>query len=200
MISETLIVEKGGYEIMAGPSSEVEAVTKGIVVDGEICGTRDLSKKIKADHFDKESGTQIVEGLYGFSALTAENTGVYDPDPKGKFGACYEHCRIPDDAKTIRIHGQAPQNASIKIFVDDVLVGDLYLNTRDYEKFPSAGRNHMLRAAFDERQRKESFPLLWADIRIPLDLQKIKGFSYETEHTIRVEVAGAFKYDWFMML
>ena len=200
VISETLIVEKGAYEIMAGPSSAVEAVLKGIVVEGETCGVRDLSKKIKADHFDAENGSQIVEGLYGFSALMAECTGVYEPDPKGKFNASYAHCQIPSEAKAIRIHGQSVKHATIKVFVDDVQVGELALNTRDYERIPSNGRNHLLRATFDERQRKESFPLLWADIRIPLDLQKIKGFSFEVEHIIRLEIAGTFKYDWFMMV
>ncbi|MCR5767154.1 MAG: glycoside hydrolase family 3 C-terminal domain-containing protein [Lachnospiraceae bacterium] len=200
VISEKLIVEGGKYEIMAGPSSKDGECSALIDIDGPAVGRRDLSKRIKADHYDEQSGTQIVQGMYGFNALTAESFNVYEPRRDGRFSASYAHCSIPEQAKTLRIHGCAPGEATIRVFIDGAAVGSLTLNTRDYEKRPSQARNHMPRAAFAENMRRESWPLLWADIHIPLDTESAVDNTSECGHLLRIEVEGPFKYDWFMLV
>jgi len=200
VVSERLIVEAGEYEITAAPSSQAPGASAVIRLEGEARGLRDLSKKVKADHYDEERGSQIVEGLYGYSALMAAGPSVYEPCENGSFSASYGNCKFAEDAKTLRIHGIARENAKIKVFVDDVEVGGLTLNTRDYEKYPSPARNHMPRAEADERARKLSFPLLWADVRIPLKMSGLKECSPECGHVIKLEVSGPFRYDWFMMI
>ena len=83
--------------------------------------------------------------------------------------------------------------------MDGVAVGEITLNTRDYNKYASPARNHMPRAQEDELKRKQSFPLLWADVHVPLDFAKLEGVSWESGHELRVEVRGPFKYDWFQL-
>ena len=198
VISESLIIEEGSYEIMAGSSSLDIRGSVSIGVEGTIPGLRDMTKKIKADHFDEESGSQIVEGMYGFSALMVQGDDVYVPRNDGFFSATYRNCDISEDADTLRIHGYAPENADLKIFVDDKKVSTFTLNTREYERRPSEARNHMPRAFIAENLRKRSWPLLWADIYVPLDLGGIE--SLKDGHTLRIEVTGPFKYDWFSII
>ena len=200
VVSESLIIEEGDYLITAASSSLDRGTSEIIYITGTSRGVRDMSRKIKADHYDEETGSQIVEGMYGFSALTAEGPGVYDPAPDGHFSAVYADCRFAKDAKTIRIHGFAPDEAKISVYVDDIRAGEISCNTRDYEKKPSEARNHMPRAVVSESRRRESLPLLWTDIHIPLDLSRIDTDGTADVHTIRIEVNGPFKYDWFTMV
>ena len=198
--TEKLIIEKGLYEIMAGPSSKDIRVSDSIAVDGKIPGLRNVSGRIKADHYDSQKGTQIVEGMYGYSALMAEGADVYDPRIEGSYSATYEKCDIPSDADTLRIHGYAPSNADIKVFVDDKEVSSITLNTRDYERVPSEARNHMPRAAIAETLRKKSWPVLWADVRMPLALGNALTKPDGVGYNVRIEVKGPFKYDWFSII
>ncbi len=200
VISESLIIEEGGYEIMAGSSSADIRVSKTVIIEGTKPGLRDMSKKIKADHYDDESGSQIVEGMYGYSALMSEGDNVYVPRADGSFSATYRNCYIQENADTLRIHGYAPENADLRIFIDDCQVSSVTLNTRDYETKPSEARNHMPRAAIAENLRKRSWPLLWADIHVPLDPGIVKEKSDDEGHTVRIEVTGPFKYDWFSII
>ena len=197
VVSEKLVIETGKYEVSAGPSSTDAKVSATVAVDGATLGLRDMTKKIKADHFDSANGIQIVEGLYGYSALTAACPSVYEPGPDGQFSATYENCRLSQEATTLRLHGYAPADATVRVFADDRKAAELTVNTRDYEKNPSEARNRMQRAAEDERLRKQSWPTLWADIRIPLDPGSINGSD---GHSIRIEAEGPFKYDWFTMI
>ncbi|MBP1584077.1 MAG: hypothetical protein ILP17_00075, partial [Lachnospiraceae bacterium] len=138
--------------------------------------------------------------LYGYSALMAETPGVYDPVQDGRFSAVYNDCRLPDEAQTLRIHGFAPDEATVNVYIDDVRAGGISCNTRDYEKKPSEARNHMPRAVMAEKARRDSLPLLWTDIMIPLDLNFMADRGAGTGHSIRIEAAGPFKYDWFTMV
>ncbi|MBE5863983.1 MAG: hypothetical protein E7295_14245 [Lachnospiraceae bacterium] len=196
---EALVVEGGDYEIMVAPSSQGGGVAQTILIEGETSATLDLSKRIKADHYEETCGSQIVEGLYGFSALMAAGPNAYEPSKDGCFSVSYANCKLPENATSLRIHAIAREDAAIRVFVDDSKVGELTLNTREYETRPSQARNHMPRAVVDEKLRKSSFPLLWADVKIPLDLSGLKDLSLSYGHALRIEVVGPLKFDWFMM-
>ncbi len=200
VVSEKLIIEKGSYEICVGASSADIRLSAMIDIDGDLRTSRDMSKKTKADHYDEESGTQIVEGMYGYSALMAGSAGVYEPPANGKIRVTYKDCDINEDAQTFRIHGYAPDNADIRIYVDDILAASLTLNTHDYEKKPAEARNYMPKAVEDDRLRREAWPLLWADIHIPLDMSGIDKEALKGKHVVRIEADGPFKYDWFMLI
>ena len=58
----------------------------------------------------------------------------------------------------------------------------------------------MPRAAIAENMRKRSWPLLWADIHIPLDMSRLSGADPSGVHVIRIEADGPFKYDWFSVI
>ena len=197
VVRESLIIEKGTYEISVAASSaaaETTMVSGLIDIDGDTVGLRDLTKKIKADHYDRESGSQLVEGLFGFTAVTAAGLSVYDANANGRFSAEYDNCAIPADTVKLRIHGCAEADAALRIFIDEVQAGSIRLNTHDHENNVSEARNLMPRAVEDEKRRRYSFPLLWADIRIPLDLSRVADSD---SHVIRIEADGPFKYDWF---
>ena len=196
---EALVVEGGDYEIMVAPSSQGGGVAQTISIESETSATLDLSKRIKADHYEETCGSQIVEGLYGFSALMAAGPNAYEPSKDGCFSVSYANCKLPENATSLRIHAIAREDATIRIFVDDSKVGELTLNTQEYETRPSQARNHMPRAVVDEKMRKSSFPLLWADVKVPLDLSGLKDLSLSYGHALRIEVAGPLKFDWFMM-
>ena len=200
VVRESLIIEEGDYLITAAPSSLDRGASEMIYINGSSRGVRDMSSKIKADHFDESDGAQIVEGLYGYSALVAETPGVYDPPLNGRFSAVYNDCRLPEEAQTLRIHGIAPKEAKVIVYIDDVKAGEISFNTRDYEKKPSEARNHMPRAVTAENDRRRSLPLLWTDIMIPLNLNFMADRGAGTGHSIRIEAAGPFKYDWFTMV
>ncbi|MBP5330465.1 MAG: fibronectin type III-like domain-contianing protein [Lachnospiraceae bacterium] len=200
VVGESLIVENGKYEIMAGSSSLHTEVSAIMDIEGVTPGLRDLSKKIKADHYDEENGSQIVQGMYGYNALMAEGPNVYEPCSDGKFSAVYANCDISEKAQFLRIHGFAPENAQITVYIDGVSAGNLTCNTYDHEKNHFGARNHMPRAAKAEEQRKKSWPVLWADIRIPLDLSMLSGKPCESGHKVCIEAKGPFKYDWFSVI
>jgi beta-glucosidase len=199
VISESLIIESGNYEFFAGSSSRDLSLSQTIEIEGVTPGLRDMKDRIKADHYDEQSGSQIVEGLYGFSALMAEGPNVYDPQADGRFTATYDSCLIPGDADKFRIHGYASGDATVRIYVDDQKAGEITLNTREYETKPSETRNHMPRAEACEALHKKSRTLMWADIQIPLDEEVINKLDLKEGHTIRIEADGPFKYDWFMI-
>ncbi len=197
---ESLIIEEGDYLITAASSSSCNGPSEVIHLSGLLRGVRDMTRKIKADHYDEESGSQIVEGLYGFSALTSAAPGVYDP-VDGHFKAVYRDCRLCDKAGNLRIHGYAPADTVIRIFVDDTKAGEIVCNTRDYEKNPSEARNRMPRAVESENKRQRSLPVLWADLIIPLDLSGIiDNNDQDVLHKLVIDVSGPFKYDWFTMI
>lgn len=199
VISESLIIESGKYEILAGSSSKDLSVSQMIEIESVTTGLRDMKGRIKADHFDEQSGSQIVEGLYGFSALMADGPNVYDPDANGRFTATYGSCLIPEKSGKFRLHGYASGDATVRVYVDDKKAGEITLNTRDYETKPSEIRNHMPRAEECEALHKKSRTLMWADILIPLDAEVIGKLDLKEGHSIRIEADGPFKYDWFMI-
>ncbi len=200
VISEKLVVAGGRYEILAGPSSEDIQASFAIEIEGGREGLRDLSGKVKADHFDKAEGIQIVEGLYGYSAVAAAGNNVCELERDGRFSVTYGNCDIKDEAHTLRLHAFAPQDATLRISVDGRRAAELTLNTKDYEKNPSEARNHMPRAVVDEAGRKESWPLLWANVRIPLDLKDLPAAESGKGHTITIEAEGPVKFDWFSVV
>ncbi|MCR5595603.1 MAG: glycoside hydrolase family 3 C-terminal domain-containing protein [Lachnospiraceae bacterium] len=199
VISESLIIEQGTYEICAGASSEDIRLSRTLEIAGTKPGLRDMWVKIKADHYDEQSGTQIVEGLYGYNALMPCGLSVYEPSQDGHMIVSYRDCSMSGCEKELRIHGIASSDVYLKVYIDDKEAGSLKFNTREYEKNPSEAKNRMPRAVCDEEGRKGSWPLLWADIRIPLDMSAALKDS-SASHTIRIEADGPFKYDWFMCI
>ncbi len=192
--SYLMIIEKGDYIFSAGPSGAELPVSQEIYVDGTDSGSRDVTKRIPADHYDVQTGTQIVEGRYGYKALMPIGSSVYDASPDGHISATYGACALPEDTESVCIHGYAPEDVEVSVYIDEMKAGSLRFNTKDYERIPSVQRNHMPRAEADNRNRIASWPCLWANVYIPIDMC-VAGSGQA--HEIRIEACGAFKYDWF---
>ncbi len=226
--SYSMIIEKGDYLISAGPSSAELKVCQEIFVDGRKPGIRDVTGRIPADHYDEQTGSQIVEGRYGYKALMPGGNSVYDASPNGHISATYGACDLPGDIGYLCIHGYAPEDVEVTVYIDEIRAGSLKFNTGDYERIPSVQRNHMPRAEVDHKARLSSWPRLWANVYIPVDMNAVRsqsligtgGTSEDTAgvradnehvrtgsgpdhgqvHRIRIEACGAFKYDWFMIM
>ena len=226
--SYSMIIEKGDYLISAGPSSAELPVSQELFVDGVTPAKRDVTKRIPADHYDEQTGSQIVEGRYGYKALMPEGYSVYDASSDGHISATYDACALPEDSGYVCIHGYAPEDVEVTVYIDEIRAGSLRFNTGDYERIPSVQRNHMPRAEADHKARLSSWPRLWANVYIPVDMNAVRsqnsdgtggtsadkaGVREDKEHAragsgsdrgqvhrIRIEACGAFKYDWFMII
>lgn len=191
---EELIVEKGIYKIFAGANCEDEAVSAEISVDGLMPGTRSMSSKIKADHYDIQSGAQIVEGKFGYKALMSISTGAYewDSDMPHEFSAEYNDCVFEEGHNILRIHAYIPENSEIKILIDDRKISCITTNTQAYEVRPVVFRDSLARAVSDFNNLKKSWPVIWADVRIPLT-----DIEYNRPCKMTIVCKGKVKYDWF---
>lgn len=195
---ECLIVEEGSYTIFAGSNSEDFAVSAEIFVKGIKTGKRDLSSKIKADHYDEQRNSQIVEGCFGYKALAPASAYQLDDNnedhtPAGDYEAIYRDCIIPSGTDTIRIHAFATTDAKLSVYVDDAEIGSWQGNTKDYEARPIRVRDMLPRALKDISRVKNSWEPIWADIRIPVRADDIAN----KECTVKICCEGNILFDWF---
>ena len=197
VIRESLIIEDGDYEITASKSSRDKGISEIVYINGDKPTVRDMSKRIKADHYDTENDTCIVEGLYGYSAVTGVGYNVYETAPDAHFSVTYGNCGIDTDKKIFRIHCHAECDSEIIIFIDDKPVGSLKFNTKEYDRKLLFPKNNMPRSVADSQKRRQTWPVLWADVRIPVCLDEVTG---DNSHDIRLECNGPVKFDWFMFV
>ena len=109
---------------------------------------------------------------------------------------CYplQHGACDFAVRKVCIHGYATDEVEVTVYIDEMKAGSLKFNTKDYERIPSVQRDHTSRAEADNRARLSSWPCLWANVYIPVDMS-VAGSGQV--HEIRIEACGAFKYDWF---
>ncbi len=197
VIRESLIIEDGDYVISANRSSRDEVKSQTVNIKGDKPVLRDVTKRIKADHYDTETGTCIVAGIYGYSAVTGAGYDVYKASADGHISVIYGNCKVDPEKNTFRIHCHADQESEIRIYIDDKKAGGLKFNTHDYDNNQKPVFNNMPRAVKDDEMRKESWPVLWADARIPVSLNDLSG---DEGHDLRIECDGPVKFDWFMFI
>ena len=176
-ISGTLMVEEGRYRIFAGSSSVDQRLTAEVEVPGLHPGKRDLTKKIRADHYDDYENMLLTEGQFSFKAVTQA-----DPSKEGMLR--YGDCVLGDGAKAFVLHLKSGEGCSVKVLVDGEAVSAWEGNTREYRQggFP----------AMDEKGRREAalqaktWPTEYTDVVMPITVP----IAEKDCHMVEIRVAG----------
>lgn len=126
VISKTMLLEEGNYQIMVGASSEQCDLEDTIFLKGTHPGKRDLTKKQAVDHFDEQSGLELTVGHFGYAAAkVAEDECV--------LSLIYRDCVIKGDEKNLRIHMYSDGETKVTVLVDDKQVGEFVGDTIHYQ-------------------------------------------------------------------
>ena len=183
-ISGTLMVEAGRYTIFAGGSSADRQVSAELEIPGLHPGKRDLTKKIRADHYDDYENILLTEGQFGYTAVTPA-----DPEREGwiRFG----DCELSADTKKFVLHLKSGAGCSVKVLVDGETAACWEGNTREYRQggFP----------AMDEKGRKEAvlqaktWPTEYTDVAMPV----CGTIAEKAVHTVEIHMAGDVRLCYF---
>ncbi len=200
VISETLMVEEGEYQIFAGRSSQNLPLQSALWIPGARTGHRLLrTGRHKADHYDDYENILLTEGHFGYTAVTPKSTpatGAFyqhtenAPDcapaadtlcrHTGNASNCvpttgtlvYRDCELPEDARALWLHLKSRHGCSVEILVDGQPAGNWSGSTRAYDPKP--------KFLLDERSRREDALIqarthaVFTDVRIALTLPPVQ--------------------------
>ena len=156
-IGGKLMVETGDYVIYAGRSSADDALAAVIHVEGETTGLRDLTQRIRADHFDDYENMELTEGAYGFTAVRPKNAAE-------EMTLVYGSCAFPEGAKEARLLILNEDPAQIGLFADGQPIGSFTGATSEYVENTRYRENSL-----DEgTPRPRHWKAVWTEIAIPL--------------------------------
>ena len=177
VISRSLMVEEGCYTIYAGASSADMAVTAQIMIPGRKTGLRNLQVKIPADHYDDYENVILTKGQFGFSAAT-----LSDPQKEGCL--CYRDCKIEAETKELTLHLRSEKGAQIEIWINGEKAGAWSGDTRTYVARPHPVMGPMMMK--DAQERIASWPVVYADVKVPLAYESKAGKEEPAEIMIRM--------------
>ncbi|MCM1154529.1 MAG: glycoside hydrolase family 3 C-terminal domain-containing protein [Roseburia sp.] len=181
VISHSLMVEEGCYTIYAGSSSADRAVTGQIMISGRKPGVRDLTVKTAADHYDDYENIVLIEGQFGYSAAT-----LADAQKEGLL--CYRDCKIESGAKEISLHLRSERGAKVEVLIDGKLAGKWSGDTRTYVEHPHPVMGPVMMK--DAEARIDSWPVVYADVKIPLALDNEAACGEGSAHSACAEDAA----------
>ncbi len=176
-ISGTLMVEEGRYQIFAGSSSADRRLTAEAEVPGLRPGRRNLTKKIRADHYDDYENMLLTEGQFSYKAVTQA-----DPSKEGVLR--YGDCVLGENPKAFVLHLKSGAGCSVKVLVDGEAVATWEGNTKDYRQggFPAMDEKGRIEAA----KQAKTWPVEYTDVVMP-----ITALIAEKDcHTVEIRVAG----------
>ena len=156
VISGTLMVEKGCYTFFAGPSSAAEALSVDLEIPGLETGMRDLSRRISAQCYDDYENVELVEGQYGYTAVTPACAGQ-------KAVLIYRDCDLREEMSAISLHAKSEQGGSIEIRINGKMCASWVGDTRTYARNPRPAMGEAAKA--EEAARKATWRPVYADIR-----------------------------------
>ncbi len=161
VVSETLMVEEGEYQIFAGRSSQDLPLQTGLWVPGGHTGQRMLnSGRHRADHYDDYENILLTEGHFGYTAVSPK-----DASDAGTL--IYRDCVFGSGSHTLWLHLKSQHGCTAEILIDGQTTGSWSGDTRAYNANP--------RFPIDERSRREEAVIqanpyaVYTDVRISLD-------------------------------
>ncbi len=200
VIREKKVLPDGEYTIYAGRHSLDQAVVQKIQIDGDktlAMIARDLSKRHRADHADSLDGIDLVEGAFGYYAVSVANSqfGVPERIPKKSRHAAvlvYRDCVLPENADSIGFMMKSSEGCEVEVFV-----GEGRKTTR-IGSFKGSTSSHTVSAVFRENSLKEGdpqpteWPAVWDEIRIPVKLPE----GTPKKFTLTLKLHGDVKLLW----
>ena len=186
VISQSLMVEEGNYTIYAGPSSMENILTQQINIPGRKTGTRDLKKKIRADHYDEYENIVLVEGQFGFSAATLS-------DPKQEGILCYRDCEIEAGNNELILHLMSESDGQVEVLINGKCVGCWKGETRTYVERPHPIMGPMM--VKEAEMRIATWKPVYADVQV-----KLEGCDKETGAAeLTIKLSGDIRLCYFQM-
>lgn len=165
VISGSMMVEEGEYEIRAGRSSQELPVGTSLWIPGARTGRRVLTTgRHKADHYDACENIELTEGHFGYTAAAVRN-----PSASGML--CYRDCALSPDIHALWLHMKSQSGCRAEILIDGHTAGSWSGDTRAYNAEP--------RFLIDERARREEAGVqanrraVYTDVRIDLDMVSV---------------------------
>lgn len=155
VISGTLMVEEGCYTVFAGPSSKKDAVSLKVQIPGGKPGMRDLSRRIRADHYDDYENIELVEGQYGYTAVTPA-------DSARKAVLIYRDCQLDEELSALSLHAKSVQGGNIEILINGQKIASWSGDTKTYERNPRPALGEASKV--EEIARKATWPPVYANI------------------------------------
>lgn len=175
VISRTLMVEAGIYTIYAGASSADSKLMARIDIPGEKTGTRDMSRKVSADHYDDYENIDLAEGQFGYTA-------VKPLDEEGQGSLIYRDCVMEPETTAMTLHLLSVKGGKAELLIDGQSVGKWQGDTRTYVQKPHAQMGAKMEQETIERMK--TWNPVYADVKIEL-LQDVKAYlSHPVELTI----------------
>ena len=196
VVSGTLMVEEGEYQIFAGRSSRDLPLQTALWIPGAHTGHRILSTgRHKADHYDDYENILLTEGHFGYTAVTPKS----DPAIDATGALIYRDCELSEDAHALWLHLKSQHGCSVEILIDGRLAGSWSGNTRAYTVEP--------RLPFDERTRREEAVIqanphaVYTDVRIDLNLPPAQTDGQTRSNvrlcTLEIRISGDIRFCFF---
>lgn len=178
-ISGRMMIEEGSYEIFAGRHCLDGTLKTTLKLAGEQTGVRDASRPVRADHYDDCSGTELVRGAHGLTAVTPR-AGA------GKTEIVFRDCLIPADAERLLLLLWSEKTCTVEISVNGKSCGSF---TGDTGSFVPGAR-------FRENSLKEGDPRpeRWPAVNceIPVELTDLPALT--GRDTISFKLTGEVRF------
>ncbi len=188
VISRSLMVEEGEYNIYAGASSADCGLMQKIFIPGRQTGVRNLWQKTGADHYDDYENMILTEGQFGYAAAT--------PQQAGKEGILYyRDCQIEHGMEEITLHMMSESGVQVEILMDGEKVGSWQGDTRTYVGNPRLPMGPLMVPETEERIA--AWPCVYADVKIPVSCTVKEGECRNVNMELRF--SGDVKLCYFQM-
>ena len=185
VISKTLMVEDGDYQIFAGTGSADSALRGTIHIPGGKTGKRDIMARTAADHYDEYENICLVEGMFGFSAATP-----LEPDKQAQL--IYRDCRISEIPEKARFFLKSETGCKLEILLNDKTIGTWEGDSKNYCPKPFSLGDH--RDQLDDKKRMDQVPVIYSQIEIALEKKVIE---LQENATLTLKLSGDAKLCYF---
>lgn len=184
VISSTLMVETGQYEIFAGPSSKEPKVWAKVDISGQEPGVRSLTNTIAADHYDDYENIVLTEGHFGY-------TGAQVKDFSRPAALVYGNCTANGGKAVMMLHMCCTGQCSVGITAGDQVIGSWQGNTREYSPIPQMAMDE--RSAKDQEACIATWKPVYSHVPVPVDIpQSIAEQPFTLTFTLKGQVCLCF--------
>ncbi len=149
-ISATRMVEEGDYSFFVGRSSADKALCSSLYIPGTKPGCRNTGVRIRADHYDEAEHIELVEGAFGYTAVSAKDKGIAN--------IVFRDCMIDQDADRILVGFKSEDGCRLEVLIDGVTAAVFEGDTKSY----------IAEARFRENSIREGTPMpeIWPAVNI----------------------------------
>lgn len=111
VLSARLMVEEGSYFLFANGNGVDRSCGAELFVPGEKTGTRDLSRRRPADHYDEYENIYLWQGHFGMDSLRVL-------DPERKAAAVYRDCDLSSGYGVLSVLAYSETGGRLEVFVN----------------------------------------------------------------------------------